>query len=461
MQKHLLLFGVALGLLSTPAIANAKGHTPSKARQVMAAANRKAASMSAETVARFFHPETVKIEEYWTSENTWQGPWTRNYTYNKAGQVLTEITEDRKRVNTYSEDGNIIKEELYYLVDGEYKPENTTEYFYDTVVKTLIVKVVDTNYDQETGEPSSTNVWGTEITRNSDGNITKLQDFSEWGGEKHYQETMEIAYGADKKAVSIKEYDDYGVYGELTDIVWETTDGQITTYEYDDPNGDMYFSNNRFASCNIIDEDHYSEPGKFTCTYDGDSYHSKIMVGDDLAFEIDFKCLEKFATSADFDECYSYDCKSFEAEFEFDEDTETFFIEYTKDRTEENRASAFGFTLYNKSVSTYKYANPEYEDEIETDEEKAEVVYDDEMGYPLSVTKYFWDKYEANDFVPRSRYTYSDYVNVDPTGVSNVAADASAEAEYYTLQGIRVSGDLTPGFYICRKGSETSKVVIR
>lgn len=48
------------------------------------------------------------------------------------------------------------------------------------------------------------------------------------------------------------------------------------------------------------------------------------------------------------------------------------------------------------------------------------------------------------------------------TGIEEVAAEADGEAEYFDLRGVRVSADsLTPGLYICRKGGNASKTVIR
>lgn len=48
------------------------------------------------------------------------------------------------------------------------------------------------------------------------------------------------------------------------------------------------------------------------------------------------------------------------------------------------------------------------------------------------------------------------------TGIEEVAAEAGGEAEYFDLRGMRVSADsLTPGLYICRKGGNVSKTVIR
>ncbi len=54
----------------------------------------------------------------------------------------------------------------------------------------------------------------------------------------------------------------------------------------------------------------------------------------------------------------------------------------------------------------------------------------------------------------------------EASGVTDVNADsiddASAEKEYFTIEGIKVSSDnLTPGLYILRQGKKASKVVIR
>lgn len=48
-------------------------------------------------------------------------------------------------------------------------------------------------------------------------------------------------------------------------------------------------------------------------------------------------------------------------------------------------------------------------------------------------------------------------------GIENVEAGAEqdAEAEYYTISGVRVYGELTPGIYICRKGNTVEKIAIK
>lgn len=51
----------------------------------------------------------------------------------------------------------------------------------------------------------------------------------------------------------------------------------------------------------------------------------------------------------------------------------------------------------------------------------------------------------------------------DLTGVKDIIAAPAAdgEVEYYNLQGVRMEGELAPGLYIRRQGTESTKVVIR
>ena len=53
-------------------------------------------------------------------------------------------------------------------------------------------------------------------------------------------------------------------------------------------------------------------------------------------------------------------------------------------------------------------------------------------------------------------------VTFEETGSSlDIEADQDAPVEYYNLQGVRINGELTPGLYIRRQGTATSKVIIR
>lgn len=67
--------------------------------------------------------------------------------------------------------------------------------------------------------------------------------------------------------------------------------------------------------------------------------------------------------------------------------------------------------------------------------------------YPMSPLRY----------VPVAKFMYT-----TSTGVNSVATtDSDAPARYFNLHGQPVSGNLAPGLYICNKGGETTKVLVK
>ncbi|MDE5685951.1 MAG: hypothetical protein K2I26_05260, partial [Paramuribaculum sp.] len=58
---------------------------------------------------------------------------------------------------------------------------------------------------------------------------------------------------------------------------------------------------------------------------------------------------------------------------------------------------------------------------------------------------------------------YVDFTTiVEPGSIGSIEADGNAAVEYYTIQGVRVSGDnLTPGIYIRRQGNNASKILVK
>lgn len=47
------------------------------------------------------------------------------------------------------------------------------------------------------------------------------------------------------------------------------------------------------------------------------------------------------------------------------------------------------------------------------------------------------------------------------TGLTEISANAEAKAEYFTIQGIRVAAPEAAGIYICRRGTEVSKIIVK
>ena len=176
------------------------------------------------------------------------------------------------------------------------------------------------------------------------------------------------------------------------------------------------------------------------------------MMGADRVREITFNSIEKFAPREEFDECRSYTAETYEVEY--DNDNGQFYIESRTSKKETNTADAFGFCLLNE-VTTTDYRSTG--DTTETESEKTEVIYDDQTGLPIQAAKYEKDD-DDKDFQPVSLYFFSDYVNVNPAGVSAIQPDDSdAPVEYFDLRGVRISAP-TDGIFIRRQGTRTEKV---
>lgn len=409
-----------------------------------------------------FKPQTVSYQYYMSHSSTWGDMNVEKYTYNADGSINTMEETGQKTVYTYNSDGNVAKVEVFSVYNGANKPITTTEYEYDPVVKNFVVAETEYFYQGHSGL-LYTSGNGTDITRNSAGNITKVRTYNISNGDKIYDdEQLTVTYGADNKAttvtlekIKIKNGQSISeIEEQWSDIVWATTDGQILSMECDDIDADMYFSANRIASATVTSED-WPSAATFTATYDGDSYHSLLMMGSEKIREITFNCSEKFTPREEFDESYSYTADIYEVEF--DKDNGQYYIDSRVSKKETNTADQFGFCLLNEQTTTeYKQSG----NKTETETKKTEVTYDDQSGLPIQAAK--WEKDNSDkDFKPESLYFFSDYVNLDPDGVSTIQPDNSdAPTEYFDLQGVRVSNP-EGGIFIRHQGSSTQKVLIK
>ena len=412
--------------------------------------------------ARIFRPQTVSFQYYMAHSSSWGDMNTEKYTYNADGSVATMEETGQKTVYTYNADGNVAKVEVFNVYNGANKPVTTTEYEYDSVVKDFVVSETEYFY-QGKSDPLYTSGNGTEITRDGAGNVTKVRTYNISNGSKSYDdEQMTVEYGADNKAVKVtieKIKTKNGqtvseIEEQWTDIVWHTTDGQILSMECDDIDSDMYFSSNRVASANVTSEE-WPEPAAFTATYDGDSYHSLLMMGGERIREITFNSIEKFAPREEFDECHSFTAETYEVEF--DEDNGQYYIESRTGTKETNTADEFGFCLLNEKTTTYYRSTG---DSTSTESKKTEVSYNPATGLPDQAAK--WEKDDSDkDFKPVSLYFFSDYADVDPAGAASIRPDGSdAPVEYFDLRGVRVS-DPSYGIFIRRQGSSAEKVYLK
>jgi hypothetical protein len=105
--------------------------------------------------------------------------------------------------------------------------------------------------------------------------------------------------------------------------------------------------------------------------------------------------------------------------------------------TEADGSQKIGLVYVINSISQTIVKEYNYTDEDNVNALSLEL----DMAIPYDVSVYYYDNIA--------------------TGVEDIAVDAEAEAEYFNLNGVRVSGDLVPGVYIRRAAGKTEKVIIK
>lgn len=88
-----------------------------------------------------------------------------------------------------------------------------------------------------------------------------------------------------------------------------------------------------------------------------------------------------------------------------------------------------------------------------------------ELAYDvMAISVVYNDPFDDWDYdVYYSDYSNLEYVTLlsDSSGIDAVEASDAAAAEYYDLNGIRVTGELAPGLYIRREGEKISKILVK
>ena len=384
----------------------------------------------------------------------WGEPNTTIYTYNNAGQITSESDIYNKTEYEYDADGRCVRITRYYGIDGPVVPTEKTEFSYDTVVKNFVTEEKQYQYDDNKWE--LTNDYRTVITRNADNNITQIkeQSYSSYFETPSWQDEslVEIGYGADKKANTIKLYDYEDSKpmpeAELVDIVWDRTDGQIVDIDTDD--AEFFLGANRIKSAKGV--------AAYTYPYAGDIYYNVEYKPEDAGFKMTATMNGALYMSQDYTVIDAYGSYTSE-EYEIDYDSEDDGI-YVPDGpqldVETKIYDAYGIVLKESYIS---YIDGDKTNDIDSQNETtADVTYDATHGYPLEYT--VRSSYDGNVPENREHVVFSDYYDVIAADVTDVEIDENAPAEYYNLQGVRVANPTT-GLYIRRQGNSVSKVVIR
>ena len=450
-QIHMKNFTLILAACAILAAGNdAMAARPAKpvkhAARAAAAFNRKAAVQRATEAAAKWCSTTEKVYGW---NNRWVLEETYTIEYDSKGLRTKQTCVDAEDIvtrQTFAYDANGMKTleitEVSEDNGASFRNSSKLERTYDSRVTNFITLNKPYIWMNDDWQASGNNYTQT-LTRNADGNVTMMERAVFFNGIYDPTTRITMTYGADGKATTIAEsnlnydyssgqyyWDDDQTY---TDIVWDRTNGQITSNE------DLMSGANRISSAKIVDGD---DEMNVTVTYDENGGYSGTMTGTDgddtFTSNVFYSVLD--------------DNGSFKVI------TDTYYFSngepyYSESYTETYKYDAYGLIIQ-ESVEFSDGTYSEFESIVE-----GTIEYDPVNGYPLTYTLQSYDPDEGK-MVNGIRMEFSDYVDV--VGIGDITADsADAPVEYFNLQGIRVANP-TPGqVYIRRQGDSATKVLVK
>ncbi len=232
-----------------------------------------------------------KISYYSWDTNGWAFSGDETFTYNESGQPATECHDGHKIVYEYDANGQCISEIDFELQGLDYVNNSKVLYTYDEVVTDFVVN--EESYHWYNGKWVLDNSHGYKITRNADGNVTKVESIGNDSDKEYYT----ISYGKDGKASEIKVSEDGGLISyTISDIIWERTDGQIL--EFDIESKSFYRGANRIKSATVTNYEQYrAAPLFITAEYPAEdfepgSFKYTFTSNGEIQKEYEFKALD-------------------------------------------------------------------------------------------------------------------------------------------------------------------------
>lgn len=316
---------------------------------------------------------------------------------------------------------------------------------YDPVVSDVIVS--NEEYQLLWGQwVQLGNNYRRDITRDSEGRITKVEISVLYDGAFDPTERLYVTYGADGQADGVyQEMLDYDLEwvdaGSWTDITWLRTNGQIWSVDV------MTTPDNAMLSCQMHDEELADTPVHCTFTYPDDmgSYDTVMSATiHEGGMEMDLQVTGQIRVLD------AYGSNETTVSFKFI----AFGMEVGDyGYVEKDHYDAYG-------LETYFYnADVEMGEETVMEEVIGDVTYDDTYGYPLDYT--LREYIEEGTYEPMMRVVFNDYADVSGNSAVQVVTEPDAAECWYDLQGRRLhSVPSERGVYLHRTSSGISKIAI-
>lgn len=422
--------------------------------------NKRKAPLRAASEANWLPTAQILSEWY---DGAWEQTAEITTVYTPEGLTALETYKDSdgfamRENNKYNENGRNIEQFIEVSNDGE-EFENSTlaRRSYDPRITSLIVK--NESYIWMAGEwQKGSNDYIRTVTRNADGNVTEVVVSTFFNGNYSPMEKLHVIYGDDGKATTIKNeilsynwssdtyYWEDGE--EYSNIVWAETDGQFGEM------GSFCTGTNRFLSATYTSEGEVI--GDMTVKYTDNGYTASI--------EQDGMLFVETASTPD-----SFGSFSFTSTISFHDDDEDIDVKLI--RGERATYDTWGHELeyYASEITDLGLLGSE-EDIIEWNIGTVNMA--EGKPYPSSYCRetFVVSDEDDEDLYARSAETpageweniymveYTQWSNL--SGISDITAeDTDAPAEYFNLQGIRVTNPAN-GLYIRRQGRKAEKVVL-
>lgn len=395
-------------------------------------------------------------ESFYYEDEEWLEDGTYDYSYDKAGNVLTasEAFEDGTTMIYYEYNENGMETSKTTTTDdgsGNFENSSLLTKEYDGKVTNLITTSLEYSWDESDWQMiSAGRTYKREVSRDDNGNVTgvSLSVYFQGVFDECYRSTL--TYGDDGKAATWKyeelSYDEESgsliwksVYS-MKDIVWQNTNGQIVNFEMED----FFVGDNRIASATVIDEEDDIEY-HVSATYEDDGNYSYTVTS------------EIHPSKGTFSYTISDENGSYIQLAESQEDTNGDGIIDSQDELYIEKLEV-NYDEHGNITSETSYEDDEIMSAL-----KYEYTYDvADTDYPSEQIHYEYDS-EADEYVPFIKVVSTDFVDVR-NSIRNIDTTATGTTSIYNLQGLRLANttdQLPAGIYIVRNGQQSSKVVKR
>ncbi len=438
---------VAFGATAAPAARFKHTSTLSDSRKAAAPAIRPA--RTAEVAGPIWVPQHQNLHQ-------WEGSWVlqnvMTTSYTPTGKVAVELVTDAayggavRETNTYNDNDMLATSLLEISADGTaFTNSEKKQRTYDSRLTDVIVEnlqwIWTTQWEQIGNNYKRT------ITRDAAGNITNVEIATLYQGSFEPTERLAVTYTDGKASAIVAEALDYDENynliwvksAELTNIVWEQTDGQI--YELEDLMGGA----NKIKSCHMAN---IEDDVDISVIYNDHGYvatRTGLVQGYEATAVVEYEITDANGS------------ERITETFTMVEDGETYVESYT----DIYEYDSYGFAT--KEMSTSEFMGETTVESLIT----GELTYDTTHGYPLTYTTQIAE-YDENTgeivMVNDLHVEMSDYVDATTlAGINDVTVGSGeAEAEYYRIDGTRADADnLAPGLYIVNRAGKATKVIIR